>query len=330
MRVRIVTSAVAVVLATGCSGGHGPASGPRWAAHARDFTARVRISLLHPRTGSSAPPSRTMLIDRDGRFRIVATSKRFRYRMVSVSDGRTATQVWGSKAHPILTDFRGSRSFLANQAGGLPLRIVQAYLTGTAPPWSVHLQVVAAGPPARIVATTATVRMRITIARAPYVGGAAFLTTGGHVSQVVRQLRPGERPNATVAAYWLGPIWMGHRARSSSAASGRGGWYTIGYPHVDIEVQAPFGDGIGGASVTLGDGTIGTLQVAPVRPDGSVSLSGSGGAGTSSGEVVLSSLTANLGKTMAFVFLPHAMITLSGTGVTPHTARAIARSLRPL
>jgi len=46
--------------------------------------------------------------------------------------------------------------------------------------------------------------------------------------------------------------------------------------------------------------------------------------------VFLFSPTGNPGKTMAFVFLPHAMITLSGTGVTPHTARAIARSLRPL
>jgi hypothetical protein len=33
---------------------------------------------------------------------------------------------------------------------------------------------------------------------------------------------------------------------------------------------------------------------------------------------------------MAFVFLPNAMITLSGTGVTPRSARAMARSLRPL
>src|SRR5690349_2373047 len=176
MRVRIATTLLAVALAAGCSGGHGAASGPSWATHTRAFTARVRISLLHPTMGSSAAPARTMLVDRDGRFRIVATSKRFGYRMVSVSDSRTATQVWGSKAHPILTEFRGSTSFLVNQAGGLPLRIVQAYLAGSAPPRGVHLRVVAAGPPARIVATTATVRMRITIARAARVADTAFRT----------------------------------------------------------------------------------------------------------------------------------------------------------
>ena len=120
---------------------------------------------------------------------------------MTVSNGRTATQQWGTAAHPNVTDYRGSRRFLVDQAGGLPLRIVQAFVTGTTPPF---------------------------------------------------------------------------------------------------------------------------------RPDGTVTLGTSTGEGSASGEVFLFSPTGDPGKTMAFVFLPHAMITLSGTGVTPHTARAIARSLRPL
>jgi len=95
-------------------------------------------------------------------------------------------------------------------------------------------------------------------------------------------------------------------------------------------VTAPLGGYSGGTPVTLGDGTHSTLQVAALRPDGTVSLSSSTGEGTASGGIFMFSSTGNHGKTMAFVFLPHAMITRSGTGVTPHSARAMARSLRPL
>ena len=330
MRVRIATTVVAAALAAGCSGGHGAAGGPAWAAHTSVFTAHVRLSLLHPTTGSSAPPPQAMLVGRDGRFRIIATSKRFRYRMVTVSDGRTATQKWGTAAHPNVTDYRGSRRFLTSQAGGLPLRVVRSYLAGTAPPFGVHVRVVSDGPPAQLVATTSTERLRITIGRGGQVTASAFQPARGHPSQVVRQLRPGAHPHPAVAAYWLGPAWMGHRARSSSAASGHGGWYTIGYPHVDIEVDTSFGGYSVGRPVTLEDGSHATLQVAALRPDGTVSLSNPNGAGTASDEIFLFSSNGNPGKTVAFVFLPHAMITLSGTGVTPHTARAIARSLRPL
>ena len=329
MRVRIAATVLAIALAAGCSGGHGSASAPTWVAHTSVFTAHVRLRLLHPTHGSSAPPPQTMLVDRDGRFRIVATSKRFRYRMVTVSDGRTATQQWGTAAHPNVTDYRGSQRFLDSQAGGLPLRIVQSYLAGTAPPFGVHVRVVSGGPPAQLVATTRTERLRITIDRGGHLTASAFQTARGHASQVVRQLRPGTRPHPAVAAYWLGPTWLGHRPRSSGAAFGHGGWYSIGYPHVDVEVTAPLGGYGGGAPVTLGDGTHGTLRVAAVQPDGSVSLSSSTGDGAAEGEILFSS-TGNPGKTIAFVFLPHAMITLSGTGVTPRTARAMASLLRPL
>jgi len=329
VRVRIVTSALAVALAAGCSGGHG-AAGPKWTADTNVFAAHVRISLLHPAKGSSAGPPQTMLVDRDGRFRIVATSKRFRYRTVSISDDRTATRQWGSSAHPIVTSYRGSQRFLAEQAGGLSLRIVQAYVTGTAPPFGVHLHVVTSGPPSRIVATTSTERLRITIGRAGHVAASAFRPARRRAREVVRELRPGVRPGSAVPAYWLGPAWRGHPARSSSAESGDGGWYTCGYPHVAVSVTAPLRGYGGGAPVTLADGTPATLQVAALRPDGTVSLSSSSGEGSAEGEIFLFSSTGNPGRTIAFVFLPHAMITLSGTGVTPRSARAMARSLRPL
>jgi hypothetical protein len=59
-----------------------------------------------------------MLVDRDGRFRVGATSKRFHDRIVR------ATQEWAPRPTPTVTDYRGSRRFLVDQAGGLPLRIV--------------------------------------------------------------------------------------------------------------------------------------------------------------------------------------------------------------
>ena len=174
----------------------------RAAAHTSVFTAHVRLSLLHPTTGSSAPPPQTMLVDRDGRFRTVA-----------------------------------------------------------------------GGPPAQVIATTRTERLRITIRRGGRVTPSTFRPPRGHASQVVRQLHPGARPDPAVAACWLGPAWMGHRARSSSAASGHGGWYSIGDPHVDVEVDAPLGGYRGGRPVTLEDGSHATLQVAALRPDGTVSPS---------------------------------------------------------
>jgi hypothetical protein len=265
-----------------------------------------------------------MLVDRDGRFRVGATSKRFHDRIVR------ATQEWAPRPTPTVTDYRGSRRFLVEQAGGLPLRIVQAYLAGTAPPFGVRLHVASGGPPARLVATTATERLRITVGREGHVTPSSFRTAGGRASRVVRELRPGAHPKPAVVAYWLGPAWMGHRARSSSAASGHGGWYSIAYPHVAVSVTAPLGGYSGRTPVTLGDGTHATLQVAALRPDGTVDLSSSTGEGGASGQVLLFSATGNPGKTMAFVFLPNAMITLSGTGVTPRSARAMARSLRPL
>lgn len=69
-----------------------------------------------------------------------------------------------------------------------------------------------------------------------------------------------------------------------------------------------------------------------MSPDGTVSMSSSTDRGNAviQGDLVMIGTGANTGRTMAFVFLPHAMITLSGTAVTRASAAAIARALRPL
>jgi hypothetical protein len=86
----------------------------------------------------------------------------------------------------------------------------------------------------------------------------------------------------------------------------------------------------GAEPVTLADGTSATLQVVQVGPDGTSTVRG--GSAIASGAVTYSvlELGERPGGIVAFVFLPHATVVLSGTAVTPGTATAIARALRPL
>jgi hypothetical protein len=192
----------------------------------------------------------------------------------------------------------------------------------------VHVRVISDGPPAVLVATTATARMRITLARARHVPAGAFRTARGKPAQIVQELHPGAHPSQAVAAYWLGPDWNGHAATSSSVESGRAGYYAIGYPHLSVLVTSSTPGFAGDERVTLGDGTNATLQ----EPDGSFTLSGgsSHGATSVNGVMMFGSSGSPPGGTMAFVFLPHAMVVLSGSAVTRRSAPAIVRSLRPL
>jgi hypothetical protein len=330
MRVRIVTSVLGLALAAGCSGGGGAASGPSWARQSGVFSARVRIAPLYPGARRSAGPPQRILVDTaTGEFRIAAGAVGAGGHFVYVSDGHTATQEWGSATHPVVTEYDGSRSFLTGQVGRIPLQVIRGFLAGSAPPSGVRLRVVSEGPPATLVATTATERLRITIGRARHVAAGAFRTARGKRAQVVRELHPGARPNGPTPAYWLGPAWNGHAARSSSAASGHGGWYAVAYPHLAIDVTAPERGLSGDKAVTLEDGTRATLQVASADAHGSFSISSSSGNSTF-GDIIFATSSPDPGKTMAFVFVPNAMITLSGTAVTPRSAAAIARSLRPL
>lgn len=328
MRARIATTAFATALAAGCSGSHGPAPGPSWAAGSHDFIAHVRVTVLPRVHHLTAGPPQTLLVDTaTGRFRITSRGSR----LLSVSDGHRATRAFGPPGHPRVITYHGSQRFLADHVDRTPLRVVRAFLAGSGPPTGVRVQVVAQGPPARLIATTATERLRITIGRAGHVAAGAFRAPRGKVVQVVRQLAPGVRPGGALAAYWLGPRWNGRPARTSSAASGRAGYYVVGYPHLAVEVTRGVGV-TGNRAVTLRDGTRATLRVARVADDGTVVISSASSIGGSSigMQGFIFGTTDAPGTTMAFVFVPHAMITLSGSDVTPRSAAAIARSLRPL
>jgi hypothetical protein len=104
VQVRIATIALAAALAAGCSGGHGSAPGPSWAAGSHEFVAQVRVT-PRDRTGRLLPgPPLTVLVDTaTGRFRISADPPRRHVRLLTVSDGHEATQISGWVSNPVLT-----------------------------------------------------------------------------------------------------------------------------------------------------------------------------------------------------------------------------------
>jgi hypothetical protein len=325
VRVRIATIALVVALAAGCSDGQASAPGTSWAADSHDFVAHIEVAPLD-RTGRlSAGPPLTMLVDTaTGAFRISAGPPRRHARLLTVSNGHEATQISGLESNPVLTLYRGSQRYLADRAGGMPLRVVEAFLSGTKAPSGVRVRIVGKGPPARLTAATATERIQITIHRVTHFPADAFRAAPGSAAQVMGALRARAHRNSSISAYWLGPDPKG-------PGSGSGGWYTLGYPHVDVGLMGP--NGITGTTpLTLADGTRGTLQVVRVQANGTVSVSSArtlpGSAVGMEGFVTTS--TARPGSAVAFLFLPHAMVMLSGTAVTPRSAPAIARSLRPL
>jgi hypothetical protein len=324
VRIRIATIGLVAAVAAGCSGGHGTAPGPSRAGSSHDFAVQVQITPRdHADRFSPAPPLTILVDTATGAFRISGGPPRMHFRGLTVSDGREATQVSGLQTHPVVSVYRGSQRFVADRAGGTPLRVVEAFLAGTRQPRGVRVRVLAKGPPARLIAATATERLRITIRRTGPIPADAFRPARGTVAQVATELRAGVNPDSSVSAYWLGPDWKG-------TATGSGGWYTLGYPHVDVGLTGASGV-TGRRSLTLADGTHATLQVVRVRPNGVVSVSSATTGGSVSsfhGYVYMS--TDPPGTPVAFVFLPHATVTLSGAAVTPRSALAIAQSLRPL
>ena len=319
----MLTSTVAAL--AGCSGGHGAASPPAWARQPGVYEVRVVSALTHPHPHIEAGPPQQIWIDTaTGRFRIVSEPVRQMHgiRIVADFDGTSGTRVYPGHG-PQLERYDGSPRFIVNQIGGEALRTARAFLAGSPPPRGVSLRIVTAGPPAHLVATTGLQRLRITIERVP-PATASFAALTGHLVQTVRQLRPGERPPAAIRAYWLGPSWRGSAPRSSSASVGQVSQYTIGYPHLDIEVDQSLG-GVGGGPVTLADGTHGTIDVARIAPDGSVDF------GDSSSFMVIESASDGLPHgSLAVVSVSGATIILSGSAVNAASAAAIARALRPL
>jgi hypothetical protein len=285
----------------------------------------VRITPRDHTGRFSAGPPLTMLVDTaTGAFRTMAGPPRKHARLLTVSDGRRASQISGLPSHPVVTVYRGSRRYLADRAGGMQLRVVEAFLAGTTPPPGVRVRVLANGPPARLIATTPTERIGITIRRAARAPAGAFGTARGRLAQVVGEMDARVRPNSSVSAYWIGPDWR-------RTEPGPGGWYTLGYPHVEVGLMGPSGI-TGKTPLTLADGTRGTLQVVRVQAKGVVSV---GSARTLSGGAIgmdgfVTTTTARPGSSVAFVFLPHAALMLSGPAVTSRSAPAIARALRPL
>jgi hypothetical protein len=65
-------------------------------------------------------------------------------------------------------------------------------------------------------------------------------------------------------------------------------------------------------------------------PDGTVTFSGSSAIVGGTTTFGIEKAGARPGGVLAFVFLPTATVTLSGTAVTGRSAAAIARALRPL
>jgi hypothetical protein len=332
MRLARIALAVTAAVAAGCSSGHAAATRPAWARHAGVYSAIVVTDLLHPlHRESAAPPQRILLDTATGRFRMDTSGgpRLHGFTLHAAYDGRVATQVFGTSGRAQVTAYRGSRSFIIDRLGGTDVRVVRAFLTGGSPPASAHVRIVGDGPPARLVVTTGRTRMQISIAAVHGPSTGAFSTARGHVVSTVRQLRPGTAPRNAIPAYWLGPSWNGRTADRSSATSGQDASYTIAYPHLAVEADAEPLPGLSGdQALTLADGTRATLAVVHPNTEGTYSLN----ADSTSTYGVIALATGGTGKPgpIALVFLPNAMITLSGSAVTDASALAIARALRPL
>jgi len=145
-------------------------------------------------------------------------------------------------------------------------------------------------------------------------------------TMVVRQVRVGVTPQSGPRAYWLGESFRGSGPTYASVTDSRvGSSYAVTYPGVAVQVDStrlriPT---CGTTPVTLADGTPGRVGVVPedVGPcQGSI-----GGVDA----VTLGSTTETPGG-IAVVITAHGTITISGPAVTPASAAAIARALRPV
>jgi hypothetical protein len=148
-------------LAAGCSSGHSAAARPAWARHPGIFTAVATARLRHPPPGLSIEPAQRIWVDTaGGRFRIEEPAPRTGF--TAVDDGHSGTEAFGAAGSRRLTVYHGSRRFVTGQIGGVGVPVVRAFVTGSALP-GVHVRVLSAGPPARLLVTTPGVRLRITV-----------------------------------------------------------------------------------------------------------------------------------------------------------------------
>ncbi len=327
---RLVLAATAV-LAAGCSGGHPGAAGTGTHAAQRPGIYVARVS-VHPRVASATVPPSSLTVWLDtatGRFRIVTPISRTAS-TVSVYDGRRATAAFGAGRDRQVWAYRGSAAFIARRLGYVPLAALRAFLTGSRPSTGVALGARGNGRPAVIAASTRFERLTLTVRRVATAPRRLFRTSRGRVIVTTRQVAPGTRPPAGVPGYWVGASFGGRRATEAFESIGRAGsGASVSYPGLDVGTSARLGASSGGRSVTLRDGTRARVVVIPIAADGSYRLSGAGSGGSFS-EVVGTVGPPDAGRDIALVTLPHALVTLSGAAVTPASAAAIARALRPL
>ncbi len=323
--------AVTAVLAAGCSGGHPGAAGTGTHAPQPPGVYVARMS-VHPTVPSNTvpPSSQTVWLDTaTGRFRIVTPISRAAS-TVSVYDGRRATAAFGAGHSRQVWAYRGSAGFIARRLGYVPLAALRAFLTGSRPSAGVAIAVRRHGWPAVIAASTRFERLTLTVRRVATAPRQLFRTSPGRVIVTTRQVVPGTRPPTGVPAYWVGASFGGRPATEAFESVGRtGAGASVSYPGLDVGTSGRLGPPTGGRSVTLHDGTRASVIVIPIAADGSYRLSGSGSGGLFD-EVVGTVAPPDAGRDIALVTLPHAMVTLSGAAVTPASAAAIVRTLRPL
>jgi hypothetical protein len=224
---------------------------------------------------------------------------------VTVFDGRVATQQVGRTR---LIRITGSRRFVADRAGADVVASLRARLTGSALPEGVTVT-----------------RFR----RLRHAGTGLFRTSTGTATGTIRQVAAG-RPATGGSAYWLGSTWRGTTPGSASESTGDAGTaYDTQYPGVDVTVERSRGATLGcdGTPVRLADGTAATVVVVPINAQGTGQCSSSSD-GSTTGVMVLSESTA--AGTLAYVIAGDTVISLSCRAVTPASAAAIARALRPV
>ena len=225
---------------------------------------------------------------------------------VTVFDGRVATQRVGRSR---LIRITGSREFVADRAGAAVVAPVRATLAGSARADGVTV---------------------VGVRRLRHVDPDIFRASSGPPTGTVNQVSAGRSASGAEPAYWLGSTWRGTAPASASESTGDAGTtYETEYPGLDVTVETSRGAGLGcdGTPVHLADGSSATLVVVPVSPQGTGQCSSSSG-GSTIGLMVFSEDAAT--RTLAYVVAGDTVISLSGRAVTPDSAAAIARALRPV
>jgi hypothetical protein len=310
-----------LVVAAGCAGGHHRAAPDPFPPQPPGvYVARV---VVRPGSPGQARAATTAWLDTaTGRFRVRTVYSR-RDATLAVYDGRVGTRGFGRQ----VWTYRGSPGFVTELLGSVPIAAMREYLSGAPAEAGIQVRGGGHGWPAVLSASTRSERMTLSVRPLRSAPAGLFRTIRGHLLGTTRQVAAGTRPPAGVPGYWLGPTFHGRRPTDASQSTATsGGNTTVSYRGLEVDSSSPLGQLRGDRAVTLADGTHARMTVIPISPGGTYSYTdGSGGFDT----LAIASGPGD-GRDIALIFLPNAMITLSGPAVTPTTAPAIARALRPL